>query len=79
VRCARAHDGIRANAVLPGVMDTPLIYREIAYQHGDIEGMLKTRHAASPMGRMGDAWDIAYASQFLASDEAKYITGVPSH
>jgi NAD(P)-dependent dehydrogenase (short-subunit alcohol dehydrogenase family) len=71
-----ARDGIRANAVLPGVMDTPLIYREIADQHADIEGMRKKRHAASPMGHMGDAWDVAYASLFLASDEAKYITGV---
>ena len=71
-----ARDGIRANAVLPGVMDTPLIYREIADQHADTESMLKKRHAASPMGRMGDAWDVAYASLFLASDEAKYITGV---
>jgi NAD(P)-dependent dehydrogenase (short-subunit alcohol dehydrogenase family) len=71
-----ARDGIRANAVLPGVMDTPLIYREIADQHADLADMLKKRHAASPMGRMGDAWDVAYASLFLASDEAKYITGV---
>jgi NAD(P)-dependent dehydrogenase (short-subunit alcohol dehydrogenase family) len=71
-----ARDGIRANAVLPGVMDTPLIYREIADQHADTTDMLKKRHAASPMGRMGDAWDVAYASLFLASDEAKYITGV---
>jgi NAD(P)-dependent dehydrogenase (short-subunit alcohol dehydrogenase family) len=70
-----ARDGIRANAVLPGVMDTPLIYREIADQHADTEDMLRKRHAASPMGRMGDAWDVAYASLFLASDEAKYITG----
>lgn len=71
-----ARDGIRANAVLPGVMDTPLIHREIADQHADTEEMLRKRHAASPMGRMGDAWDVAYASLFLASDEAKYITGV---
>jgi len=38
--------------------------------------MIRTRNAASPMGRMGDAWDVAYAALFLASDEAKYITGV---
>ena len=38
--------------------------------------MNRKRNAASPMGRMGDAWDVAYASLFLASDEAKYITGV---
>jgi NAD(P)-dependent dehydrogenase (short-subunit alcohol dehydrogenase family) len=71
-----APHGIRANAVLPGVMDTPLIHRDIAGQFADTEEMLAKRHAASPMGRMGDAWDVAYAALFLASDEAKYITGV---
>lgn len=71
-----APHGIRANAVLPGVMDTPLVYRDIAGQHAGTEDMLARRHAASPMGRMGDAWDVAHASLFLASDEAKYITGV---
>lgn len=71
-----APQGIRANAVLPGVMDTPLVHREIAGQYADTEDMLAKRHAASPMGRMGDAWDVAHASLFLASDEAKYITGV---
>jgi NAD(P)-dependent dehydrogenase (short-subunit alcohol dehydrogenase family) len=70
-----APHGIRANAVLPGVIDTPLIHRDIAGQFADTEDMLSKRHAASPMGRMGDAWDVAYASLFLASDEAKYITG----
>jgi NAD(P)-dependent dehydrogenase (short-subunit alcohol dehydrogenase family) len=71
-----APHGIRANAVLPGVMDTPLIHRDIVSRHADIEDMLARRHAASPIGRMGDAWDVAYAALFLASDEAKYITGV---
>jgi NAD(P)-dependent dehydrogenase (short-subunit alcohol dehydrogenase family) len=71
-----APHGIRANAVLPGVMDTPLIHRKIAGQHPNTEDMLAKRHAASPMGRMGDAWDVAYAALFLASEESKYITGV---
>jgi NAD(P)-dependent dehydrogenase (short-subunit alcohol dehydrogenase family) len=71
-----ARCGIRANAVLPGVMDTPLIYKEIADQFASLEDMVAHRNAASPMGRMGDAWDVAYASLFLASDEAKYVTGV---
>jgi NAD(P)-dependent dehydrogenase (short-subunit alcohol dehydrogenase family) len=38
--------------------------------------VIKQRNAACPTGKMGDAWDVAYASLFLASDEAKYITGV---
>ena len=71
-----APDNIRVNAVLPGVIDTPLIYQQIAGQFQDVEEMRRRRNAASPMGRMGDAWDVAHAALFLASDEAKYITGV---
>ena len=71
-----AREGIRANAVLPGIMHTPLIYTQIAGQFDDVEAMIASRNAASPMGRMGDAWDVARASIFLASDEAAYITGV---
>jgi NAD(P)-dependent dehydrogenase (short-subunit alcohol dehydrogenase family) len=62
--------------VLPGVMNTPLIHQQIAGQFEDEAAMLRARHAASPMGHMGDAWDVAHAALFLASDEAKYITGV---
>jgi NAD(P)-dependent dehydrogenase (short-subunit alcohol dehydrogenase family) len=68
--------GIRVNAVMPGIMDTPLIYRQIAGQYADPEAMVRARHARSPTGRMGDAWDVAYAALFLASDEAKYVNGV---
>jgi NAD(P)-dependent dehydrogenase (short-subunit alcohol dehydrogenase family) len=71
-----APHGIRANAILPGVMDTPLIHKQISGQYENKDEMIRARHAASPMGRMGDAWDVAYAALFLASDEAKYITGV---
>jgi len=71
-----APDNIRVNAVLPGVIDTPLIYQQIVGQFQDVEEMRRRRNAASPMGRMGDAWDVAHAALFLASDEAKYITGV---
>lgn len=68
--------GIRANAVLPGVIDTPLIHQQIAGQFASTEEMVRTRNAASPMGRMGQAWDVAYTALFLASDEARYVTGV---
>jgi NAD(P)-dependent dehydrogenase (short-subunit alcohol dehydrogenase family) len=71
-----ARRGIRANAIMPGLMDTPMIYVQIVGQHDDAEDMRRTRHARSPTGRMGDAWDVAYAALFLASDEAKYVNGV---
>jgi len=68
--------GIRVNAVLPGVIDTPLIYTQIAGQHADEAAMREARSRRPPMGRMGSAWDVARAALFLASDEADYITGV---
>jgi NAD(P)-dependent dehydrogenase (short-subunit alcohol dehydrogenase family) len=40
-----------------------------------MEELVRKRDAMVPMGKMGDAWDVAYASLFLASDEAKFITG----
>ena len=71
-----ARHGIRANAILPGAIDTPLIYREISSQYGSIEEMRAARDRAVPTGKMGTAWDIAHAAVFLASDEASFITGV---
>jgi NAD(P)-dependent dehydrogenase (short-subunit alcohol dehydrogenase family) len=68
--------GIRCNAILPGLMDTPMIREPLAKAYGgSVETMLEKRHAQCPMGFMGNAWDVAYASLFLASDEARYITG----
>jgi NAD(P)-dependent dehydrogenase (short-subunit alcohol dehydrogenase family) len=71
-----ARDGIRANAIMPGMMDTPLIYQQITGQYASQDDMVKARHEATPMGRMGTGWDVANAAVFLASDEASYITGV---
>jgi NAD(P)-dependent dehydrogenase (short-subunit alcohol dehydrogenase family) len=71
-----AKASIRANCVMPGLIDTPLIYREISGQYGSREEMVAARNATVPMGRMGDAWDVANACLFLASDDAKFITGV---
>ena len=68
--------GIRANVIMPGLMDTPLIRNQIAGQYADIDEMIRARDAKSPTGKMGDAWDVAHAALFLASDEAKYINGV---
>lgn len=71
-----AKQGIRANAILPGLMDTPLIYQQITGQYASPDDMVRERHAAAPMGRMGTGWDVANAAVFLASDEAAYITAV---
>ena len=71
-----ARQGIRVNAIMPGLMNTPLIYQQISGQYADAEAMARARHEATPMGRMGTGWDIAAAAVFLASDEANYITGV---
>ncbi len=71
-----AEQGIRANAVLPGVIDTPLIYQQIVAQYADVEAMKQARDRIAPMKRSGTAWDVARAALFLASDEAAYITGV---
>lgn len=72
-----AGSGIRANCVLPGMMDTPMIREPLKASYGgDIEEMRRKRDAQCPMGHMGDAWDVAHAALFLASDAARYITGV---
>ena len=68
--------GIRLNSVVPGLVFTPLVKRLAdKYAKGDYEGFVAHRHQQVPMGRMGDAWDVAHAVLFLASDESKYITG----
>lgn len=73
-----AAKNIRCNCILPGLMDTPMVHHALAdfYADGDIDKMIELRTRQCPMGRMGDAWDVAQAALFLASDEAKYITGV---
>ena len=71
-----ARQGLRCNAILPGLMDTPLIYQQISGQYASPAEMVQARHDATPTGRMGTAWDIANAAVFLASDEAQYINAV---
>jgi len=72
-----ADQGIRANSIAPGLMNTPMIVEPLAdaYAAGDVEEMIAARDRQCPMGHMGDAWDVAYAALFLLSDEAKYVTG----
>ncbi|MGK3957536.1 SDR family NAD(P)-dependent oxidoreductase [Arthrobacter sp. R4] len=71
-----ASRGIRANAVAPGFIETPMMYKQISGNYNSVEEMLEARHALSPTGRMGSSWDVAQAALFLASDEAKYVNGV---
>lgn len=69
--------GIRCNTVIPGMMDTPLLEHRVSKQAGraDLATLRAEARTRVPLGRRGDAWDVAYASLFLASDEAKYVTG----
>ncbi|KAL6416224.1 3-oxoacyl-[acyl-carrier-protein] reductase FabG [Ilyonectria robusta] len=71
-----APKNIRLNTVVPGLMDTPLV-KVLAekYAGGDIEGFVAKRHAAVPMGKMGNSLDVAMAVTFLASQQSRYITG----
>jgi len=75
-----ASRGVRVNAVLPGLMKTPMVANGAgladAYGSEDIEEMWRTRDRQVPMGHMGDAWDVANAALYLASDRAKYVTGL---
>lgn len=75
---SNAKYGVRCNAILPGLMDTPMAVAGIAQATGqDVEAVREARGARVPLGgKMGTAWDTAYAALFLASHEAAFITGV---
>jgi len=70
--------GIRANVIMPGLMETPMAIEGLSQELGIAkEKLIAQRHAAVPLGgHMGTAWDVAWAAVFLASDEARFITGV---
>ena len=72
-----AEHGIRVNTVIPGQMHTPMVEARLAKQRagGDVEALLKERVSRIPLGFMGDGRDTAYAALFLASDEARFVTG----
>ena len=76
IAIAYVKKGIRCNLVVPGTMHTPLVEQRLMKQLGPKEAaeLVAKRHAAVPIGQMGDAWDIAHAVLFLASDEARHIT-----
>ena len=75
---ANARYGIRANAIMPGLIETPMAIRSISAKRGiSKEALIRERNARVPLGgKMGTAWDVAHAALFLASDEARFITGV---
>ena len=76
VASGNAKHGVRCNVIMPGLLDTPMAITGIAAASGKSPETLRAeRNARVPMGRMGDAWDTAYAALFLCSDEARFITG----
>ncbi|MCT9127189.1 SDR family NAD(P)-dependent oxidoreductase [Cupriavidus gilardii] len=72
-----ASHGIRANTVVPGLIDTPRIAHTVAkmFSDNDLDEARAARARQVPVQRMGTAWDVAYACAFLASDAAAYVTG----
>jgi NAD(P)-dependent dehydrogenase (short-subunit alcohol dehydrogenase family) len=78
VAALNARHMIRCNAILPGLMDTPMAVAGIAGARGQSQAEVReARNSRVPLGaKMGTAWDVAYAALFLASDEAKFITGI---
>jgi NAD(P)-dependent dehydrogenase (short-subunit alcohol dehydrogenase family) len=74
---AHGRDGIRVNAVVPGHLNTPRVSR-VAGDSQLRQAMTdqELRNAACPLGVEGNAWDVAWAVEYLASDRARFVTGV---
>ena len=72
-----ADKGIRANTVVPGLIDTPRIANTVAkmFSENGLDEARAARDRQVPMGRSGTAWEVAHACAFLVSDAASYITG----
>ena len=76
VASLNARYGVRCNAIMPGLIDTPMAIQGWAGLSGDEQAKVRAkRNARVPLGAMGSAWDVAQAALFLASDDAKFITG----
>jgi NAD(P)-dependent dehydrogenase (short-subunit alcohol dehydrogenase family) len=78
IATGNAKYGIRANGIMPGLINTPMAIESISQARGVAkEKLIADRDRAVPLkGGMGTAWDVAHAALFLASDEARFITGV---
>ncbi|PVA08887.1 3-beta hydroxysteroid dehydrogenase [Pelagivirga sediminicola] len=72
--CAKERLGIRVNSIHPGYIWTPMVENYLA-EHGDVSEGRKALSALHPIGRVGEPNDIAYGVVYLASDEAKFVTG----
>ncbi len=71
-----AGNGIRVNAIMPGMIDSPMIYEGLSPMYaGNWQRMRDERNKRVPIKKMGEPWDVAYTALFLVSDEAKHITG----
>ncbi|MBG6120706.1 MULTISPECIES: SDR family NAD(P)-dependent oxidoreductase [unclassified Sphingobium] len=72
-----APKGIRVNTVVPGQLHTPMVEARLAGQRsgGNVDALLASRLKRIPLGFMGDGRDTAYAALYLASDEARFVTG----
>lgn len=71
-----APQGIRANTVVPGLIDTPRVSANVAHMFSESLDEAKAARARQvPIQRMGTAWEVANACAFLASDAASYVTG----
>jgi NAD(P)-dependent dehydrogenase (short-subunit alcohol dehydrogenase family) len=72
-----ADKGIRANTVVPGLIDTPRIANTVAkmFSENGLDQARAARDHQVPIGRSGTAWEVAHACAFLVSDAASYITG----
>ena len=70
-----AANGIRVNAVVPGIVDTDMVRKQIVKFYESESAMLDDRNSKVPTGKMATPWDIGAAALFLASDDAAQITG----
>ena len=74
---ANARFGVRANVIMPGLIETPMaIESNLERTDASRQQIVDARNRRVPMGHMGKGWDVAWAAVFLASDEARFVTGV---